>query len=1052
MQLEDQPATFANLELLCAFVEHTPAAVAMLDRHLRYLLVSRRWLTDYALENQEIVGREHCKVFPLLVNEPERVRERESEREDDREISNPLSAPSCSRAPTSSSLSHPISSGLCPAALSSPDGVSLRHHSLNRWQKIFTACLAGETHKGDSDYFIRPDGFWQRVKWEIQPWRTHTGEIGGIMMFTEFQECYSIAQLSGSDNDNGYCRLRETATDGIWGTASLTKTIEQLQQEAAERRQAEALQQESEERYRSLIAAMAEGIILQDTRGIIHTCNAAAESILGISANQLMGRKFTELRWYIVTEEGEPIPKEEHPLNVTLRTGQSLTDVVIGIYKSDGTLIWLSLNSQPLFRPQETTPYAAVVSFIDITKRKQIGEALRQSEERFRATFEQAAVGITHAELDGRFVRVNQKFCDIVGYAREELLERTLHDITHPEDRSVDRESWRALIEGQIETYSLEKRYLCKTGESIWVEITASLVQTPQADSAAGYASVLPRYLLCVVQDISDRKAAEAALRDSEAQLRQRAQREELLNRLSNQIRNSLDLNTILETAVQEIRQLLQIDRCQFAWYHPHERRAYWEVVKEARNLNFPNRIGRYPANLIKPLNQTLLNLEIFQIDDVERVSDPVLQSFMTALGCTSVLALPMQTPSGTIGAINCIHSSLARPWSDCEVELLNAVKAQLLIAIKQAELYADSRRATREAQEKATQLEEALHELQRTQAQLIQSEKMSSLGQLVAGVAHEINNPVNFIYGNLIHAQGYFQDLLSLVELYRSAYPHPPALIEDHVEAIDLDFLVTDLNQLQESMKVGAERIREIVRSLRTFSRLDESESKEVDIHTGIESTLMILQSRLKGKPGYSGISIIKEYGNLPLVECYPGQLNQVFMNLLTNAIDALEEKIKNQQLEATSTRRETASVFSPTITISTGTVVKNNREERENEGMTHSLAKSRCAVTPWLSPATLSSSDCDSLRYRSLTISPTHVFIRIADNGTGMTKKTQQQLFDPFFTTKPVGKGTGLGLAISYQIVVEKHGGQLHCHSVLGQGTEFVVEIPIQHDDENG
>ena len=602
---------------------------------------------------------------------------------------------------------------------------------------------------------------------------------------------------------------------------------------------------------------------------------------------------------------------------------------------------------------------------------------------------------------------------------------RTLHDITHPDDLSVDREYLRSLLVGEIETYSLEKRYQRQDGESIWVEITASLVHTPQDE---------PKYFLCVVQDISARKTAEAAVRDSEAQLRNRAQREELLNRLSNQIRNSLDLNTILETVVQEIRELLQIDRCQFAWYYPHERRAYWEVVEEARSLDLPSRTGRYPAELIGPLNQKLLNLEIFQVDDVEKISDAILQSFMRSLCCTSVLSLPMQTPSGTIGAINCIHSSSARPWTACEVELLNAVKAQLLIAIKQAELYAASRRATRVAQEKATQLEKALYDLQRTQAQLIQSEKMSSLGQLVAGVAHEINNPVNFIYGNLIHAQGYFQDLLALVEFYRTAIPYPPVFIQEHIEAIDLDFLITDLTQLQESMKVGAERIREIVRSLRTFSRLDESESKQVDIHSGLESTLMILQSRLKAKPGYPAISVIEEYGNLPLVECYPGQLNQVFMNLLSNAIDALEEKIRNLQSQAKGIRSQTDSHFDATITITTGVMVKENSEDGEID-----IGKAEENGTI-IHPLT-------SSQFHLLTISPTHVFIRITDNGTGMTQKTKQQLFDPFFTTKPVGKGTGLGLAISYQIVVEKHGGQLRCNSALGQGTEFVVEIPIRH-----
>lgn len=979
MQLTDQSVDSANPELLSAFVEYTPAAVVMLDRDLHYLFASRRWLSDYALENQDLIGRSHYEVFLLFQREELEI-----------------------------------------TRYASP----LTSNPLKRWKEIYALCLAGEAQQGDSDYFIKADGSLQRVKWEIQPWRTRTGEIGGMMMFTEFQEPSSFHKDSLPESEEGSCRVRETATEGIWGSAALTNTIEQLQQEIAERRQAQLLLQESEERYRSLIAALVEGIILQETTGVIRTYNAAAESILGLSAEQLMGRAAIDPRWRAVKEDGEAFPRDENPLTVTLRTGEPLTDVLMGIYKPDGTVTWLRINSQPLFRPNETTPYAAVASLIDITRRKQFGVALRESEERFRSTFEQAAVGINHTSIEGRFVRVNQKFCDITGYSREELLGLTYQDITHPDNRSVEQEQVRSLLANEIKTVSLEKRYLRKDGESIWVQITASLVRNPQG---------APKYFLSVVQDISIRKAAESALRDSESQLREQARREALLNRLSRQIRNSLELSTILETAVQEIRQILQIERCQFVVYRTHDDQPYWEVIKEARNLDLPDRTGRYPDKIIGPLTQQLLNLKILQVDDVETLSDPTFQQFLRSLGGNSMLSLPMQTPSGTIGVFNCIHSSEARPWTDSEVELLQAVKDQLLIAIKQADLYAASRTATEQAQKQATQLQQALRELQRTQAQLIQIEKMSSLGQLVAGVAHEINNPVNFIYGNLIYAQQYFQDLLGLVQLYRSTYPNPPVVIQDRIDAIDLDFLVTDLTQLQDSMKVGAERIREIVRSLRTFSRVDESESKAVDIHSGIESTLMILQNRIKGKQGNPAISVIQDYGDLPSVECYPGQLNQVFMNLLSNAIDALEEKMSSQPSQAIATHSETVTHFSPTIAINTGVLGKDTLGSGLTPGIHHTLGEYPRGT-------------------KTHPKKPTHVFIRIADNGSGMTQQTQQQLFDPFFTTKPVGRGTGLGLAISYQIIVEKHAGQLRCNSALGQGSEFIIEIPIRTQSVEG
>lgn len=294
---------------------------------------------------------------------------------------------------------------------------------------------------------------------------------------------------------------------------------------------------------------------------------------------------------------------------------------------------------------------------------------------------------------------------------------------------------------------------------------------------------------------------------------------------------------------------------------------------------------------------------------------------------------------------------------------------------------------------QKACQLELALQKLQQTQSQLIQTEKISSLGQLVAGVAHEINNPINFISGNIGYAYKYSQELLDIVRLYQQYYPHPVPEIEEKSEAIELDFIMEDLTKLLSSMKVGVDRIQEIVISLRNFSRLDEAETKSVNIHEGIDSTLLILQHRIKAKPNRPAIQIIKKYGDLPLVECLAGQMNQVFMNLLANAIDSFEPRFANEVLEEA---EEKSRIQTPTI------------------------------------------------RIRTEKINSTQIAITIADNGPGMTEQVCQKLFDPFFTTKPVGKGTGLGLSISYQIVVEKHGGQLKCVSAPGQGAEFTIVLP--------
>ena len=287
-------------------------------------------------------------------------------------------------------------------------------------------------------------------------------------------------------------------------------------------------------------------------------------------------------------------------------------------------------------------------------------------------------------------------------------------------------------------------------------------------------------------------------------------------------------------------------------------------------------------------------------------------------------------------------------------------------------------------------ELKETLSELQRTQLQMIQSEKMSGLGQLVAGVAHEINNPVNFIHGNLSHVENYSRDLLNIVDLFQQQYPDLSEHLQEEVEDVELSFIQEDFPKVVASMKIGTERIREIVLSLRNFSRMDEADMKAVDIHEGIESTLTILQNRLKARAERPEIEIVREYADLPAIECYAGQLNQAFMNILSNAIDALE---------AMNASREFAEI-----------------EENPN-----------------------------TITIRTAILSDRQVEIAIADNGPGIPEEMRSRVFDPFFTTKPVGQGTGMGMSITYSIVVEKHKGSIHCAAAAGQGTEFVIQIPV-------
>lgn len=420
-------------------------------------------------------------------------------------------------------------------------------------------------------------------------------------------------------------------------------------------------------------------------------------------------------------------------------------------------------------------------------------------------------------------------------------------------------------------------------------------------------------------------------------------------------IRRSLDIGTIFQTTTHEVRQMLGVERV--AIYRFYED---WS--------------GEFVADSIvddwQPLRQTNggPGISPLSLKAVAPGSYPRNETFVPILQGEQLWGLLMA------------YQSEARLWPEEDVSLLAQVGSQLGVALQQAELLEQ----TRSQKEEITQ---ALTEIKRSQAHLIQAEKMAGLGQLVAGVAHEINNPVNFIAGNLSHARRYSEDLLSLVERFQQSSPELDPELAQYIEQIDLEFIQRDLPATLASMTVGTERIHQIVRSLRNFSRQDQAEVKAVDIHEGIESTLLILQHRFEH--GTKPIELVKQFGQLPRVACYPAQLNQVFMNIISNAIDALQEHVRSG---------DTPEDFVPTITITTEQLMYSGR-----------------------------------------------VQVVIGDNGPGISAEAQNQVFDPFFTTKEPGQGTGLGLSISHQIVVERHSGQLQLVSPPGRGTEFIIEIPI-------
>ncbi|MEG3842957.1 PAS domain S-box protein [Microcoleus sp. herbarium14] len=660
---------------------------------------------------------------------------------------------------------------------------------------------------------------------------------------------------------------------------------------------------------------------------------------------------FTRISGYVLAEMQGKKPgdvlqgPQTDPLTIAqlrsaLAAGEPFNQEIYN-YTKDGNGYWVALSIAPIY--QETGELEGFVAVqTDITDRKQAEATIRESESYYRCIVETASEGVWMFDSQSITTFANSRMAEMLGYTVEEMLGRSLFEFIDYEARAIAESYVQRRRQGIRERHDF--KFTRSDGSHLWAIVSA----TPMFDALGEFAGVLR-----MITDISDRKLAEAELRQTLQELEFE--------------KFALDQSAIVSTTNQfGIISYVNDQFCEILKYDREEL-----IGKTHKIVNS----GYHSPEFFQQLWSTICQGNVWRGEMKNQARDGTFLWLDTTI-------VPFLNSRGEPNQYVAIRK-----------DITDRKHAEEAVRLSESQL-----------RTKNQELAKALRDVQKTQSMMVQNEKMVSLGQLVAGVAHEINNPVSFIYGNVMHADDYFKDLLKMLQLYQQEYPRPAAAIQQEIDDVDLNFLLKDLPKLLNSMKMGAERIRQIVLSLKNFSRLDEAEQKQVDIHEGIESTLLILQHRFKETAGHPKIVLLKEFGNLPRVQCYAGQLNQVFMNIIGNAIDALEEAMETGQ-----------------------------------------WAEGELAPIPYCPSPTLRI--CTDVKYEqdALIRHPSHIVIRIADNGPGIPIDVHERLFDPFFTTKEPGKGTGLGLSISYQIVVEKHGGQLHCNSAPGEGTEFAIEIPI-------
>ncbi|MBD2385122.1 PAS domain-containing sensor histidine kinase [Cylindrospermum sp. FACHB-282] len=745
-------------------------------------------------------------------------------------------------------------------------------------------------------------------------------------------------------------------------TAELSRAIDRLEQEISDRQAAlreltllETQQRSSQQLLQQVMDNIPQLIFWKDLKSVYLGCNQNFARVAGVnSPEHLVGLTDYDLPW--TNKESDWRRSCDRRV---MESGIAELHMIETQQQADGKLSWADTNRIPL-RDAQGNVVGILGTYEDITERKRTEEALHQSQ----ANFQKLSANVPgmlyqfvlHSDGSISFAYVNSGSYELFGLTPEELLANaySLMSLIHP-DEFQDFQASIVVSAQTLEPWRWERRLLFPSGQIKWVKAASRPEQ--QADGSVIWDGL--------VMDITPIKQAEAALQQAYAELERRVEeRTKELARsneaLQAEITERQQIEIELRASQQRLALLVQQTPIGVIEWNTNFEIQEWNPAAE--------KIFGYSKSEVLGCNFTFLVPDASR-EYVDLVMAALLERQGEILGVNENL-----TKDNRVITCEWYNNSLVADNG----EVISI--ASIVLDITERKL------AETQLKQQAEDLETAILELQHTQIQLIQSEKMSGLGQLVAGVAHEINNPVNFIYGNLTHANEYIRDLMKLVKLYQQHYSDPIREIQELVTEIDLGFMIDDLPKLLKSIEIGAQRIREIVVSLRTFSRMDEADMKQVNIHEGIDSTLMILEHRIKATPVRCEIQVVKEYSKLPLVECYAGQLNQVFMNILANAIDAIEESMNANKLNG-----------NPQIHIRTQLV------------------------------------DANQVR------------ISIADNGGGITEEVKNRLFDPFFTTKPIGKGTGMGLSISYQIISQRHGGSLECFSQLGNGSEFVITIPL-------